>query len=337
MKKLNSVEQLTVSKQFSTLLQAGLPLLDVVSLLEMSFVTNSLKQGRTLSASFQHLGFDMFCISLLQTGEMSGSLAKSFLQIEIYLNKKIEINRKVRRALHYPTIVVLTSSFILWAMMMWVIPSFEQMFSNFQAELPLPTLILISASHWLKNYWMMIGLAIIVSLLIGFQIWQKCLPIQQKTDFLLSRLPIIGPIRKASLLAQWSKNISTLLASGMPILDAMRQSALISNDWLTFKLCSDLNGLLSQGWSLTDSLSRLKAQRYFLSESQLQLIKVGESSGELCSMLELISTQASDQLDELVDGLTQSLEPLLMVIMGLIIGTLVISLYLPIFQMGQIL
>ncbi len=337
MKKLNSVEQLTVSKQFSTLLQAGLPLLDVVNLLEMSFVTNSLKQGRTLSASFQHLGFDMFCISLLQTGEMSGSLAKSFLQIEIYLNKKIEINRKVRRALHYPTIVVLTSSFILWAMMMWVIPSFEQMFSNFQAELPLPTLILISASHWLKNYWMMIGLAIIVSLLIGFQIWQKCLPIQQKTDFLLSRLPIIGPIRKASLLAQWSKNISTLLASGMPILDAMRQSALISNDWLTFKLCSDLNGLLSQGWSLTDSLSRLKAQRYFLSESQLQLIKVGESSGELCSMLELISTQASDQLDELVDGLTQSLEPLLMVIMGLIIGTLVISLYLPIFQMGQIL
>ncbi|MEY5051099.1 MAG: hypothetical protein RLZZ619_1029 [Pseudomonadota bacterium] len=337
MKKLNSVEQLTVSKQFSTLLQAGLPLLDVVNLLEMSFVTNSLKQGRTLSASFQHLGFDMFCISLLQTGEMSGSLAKSFLQIEIYLNKKIEINRKVRRALHYPTIVVLTSSFILWAMMMWVIPSFEQMFSNFQAELPLPTLILISASHWLKNHWMMIGLAIIISLLIGFQIWQKCLPIQQKTDFLLSRLPIIGPIRKASLLAQWSKNISTLLASGMPILDAMRQSALISNDWLTFKLCSDLNGLLSQGWSLTDSLSRLKAQRYFLSESQLQLIKVGESSGELCSMLELISTQASDQLDELVDGLTQSLEPLLMVIMGLIIGTLVISLYLPIFQMGQIL
>ncbi len=337
MKKLNSVEQLTVSKQFSTLLQAGLPLLDVVNLLEMSFVTNSLKQGRTLSASFQHLGFDMFCISLLQTGEVSGSLAKSFLQIEIYLNKKIEINRKVRRALHYPTIVVLTSSFILWAMMMWVIPSFEQMFSNFQAELPLPTLILISASHWLKNYWMMIGLAIIISLLIGFQIWQKCLPIQQKTDFLLSRLPIIGPIRKASLLAQWSKNISTLLASGMPILDAMRQSALISNDWLTFKLCSDLNGLLSQGWSLTDSLSRLKAQRYFLSESQLQLIKVGESSGELCSMLELISTQASDQLDELVDGLTQSLEPLLMVIMGLIIGTLVISLYLPIFQMGQIL
>ena len=337
MKKLNSVEQLTVSKQFSTLLQAGLPLLDVVNLLEMSFVTNSLKQGRTLSASFQHLGFDMFCISLLQTGEMSGSLAKSFLQIEIYLNKKIEINRKVRRALHYPTIVVLTSFFILWGMLIWVIPSFEQMFSNFQAELPLPTLILISASHWLKNYWMMIGLAIIISLLIGFQIWQKCLPIQQKTDFLLSRLPIIGPIRKASLLAQWSKNISTLLASGMPILDAMRQSALISNDWLTFKLCSDLNGLLSQGWSLTDSLSRLKAQRYFLSESQLQLIKVGESSGELCSMLELISTQASDQLDELVDGLTQSLEPLLMVIMGLIIGTLVISLYLPIFQMGQIL
>jgi type IV pilus assembly protein PilC len=303
----------------------------------MPGIANNLRQGRTLSASFEHLGFDMFCIGLLQTGEMSGSLVKSFLQIEIYLNKKIEINRKVRRALHYPTIVVLTSSLILWAMLMWVIPSFEQMFLNFQAELPLPTLILIEASHWLKNYWVMISLAIITALLICFQIWQKCLPIQQKTDFLLCKLPIVGPIRKAALLAQWSKNVSTLLASGMPILDAMRQSALISNDWLTFKLCSDINSLLSQGWSLTDSLNRLKAQRYFLNESQLQLINVGESSGELSSMLELISIQASDQLDELVDGLTQSLEPLLMVIMGLIIGTLVVSLYLPIFQMGQIL
>ncbi|MEY2706466.1 MAG: hypothetical protein RI905_215 [Pseudomonadota bacterium] len=337
MKKLNSTEQLSVSRQFSTLLQAGLPLLDTVSLMHMNDVANHLKRGQSLSSSFEKLGFDMFCVGLIKTSEMSGALAKSFIQIETYLNKKIQINRKIKKALHYPIVVILTSCTILWAMLLWVIPSFEQMFANFQAELPRPTLILIQTSHWLKNYWMMIGLVLIFSLLICFQIWQRCLPIQQKTDFLLCRLPIIGPIRKASLLAQWSRNISTLLASGMPILEAMRQTALISNDWLTFELCSDLDNLLSQGWSLTDSLSRLKAQTYFLNAAQLQLIKVGESSGELCSMLELISTQASDQLDELVDGLTQSLEPLLMVIMGLIIGTLVISLYLPIFEMGQIL
>jgi len=337
MKKLNSMEQLSVSKQFSTLLQAGIPLLDTVNLMQMTSVSNYLKQGHSLSKSFKYLGFDMFCVGLIQTGEMSGSLVSSFLQIETYLNKKIQINRKVKKALHYPAIVILTSLTILWAMLMWVIPSFEQMFANFQAELPKPTLILIASSHWLKNYWMICGALLISTLLILFQIWQRCLFIQQKTDFILCSLPIIGPIRKSALIAQWSKNVSTLLSSGTPILDAIKQTALISNDWLIFKLCSDLNSLLSQGWSLTDSLRKLKVQAYFLNESQLQLIKVGESSGELCSMLDLISTQESEQLDELVDGLTQCLEPLLMVIMGLIIGTLVISLYLPIFQMGQIL
>ena len=337
MKQLNLAEQLIISKQFSTLLDAGLPLLDAINLMQMSDIANELKKGHSLSQSFMQLGFDMFCIGLIHTGEMSGSLTNSFKQIETYLNKKIEINRKVKKALHYPTIVLLISCAILWAMLIWVIPSFEQMFANFQAELPTPTLILIAISHWFKEFWMPMGLAVIFSLFVFFQIWQRYLPFQKKIDFLLCRLPIAGPIRKASLLTQWSRNISTLLASGMPILDSIRQTALISNDWVTFQLCSDVDGLLSQGWSLSDSLAKLKATGYFLNEAQLQLINVGESSGQLSSMLDLISNQASCQLDELVDGLTQSLEPILMIIMGLIIGTLVISLYLPIFQMGQIL
>ena len=337
MKQLNPAEQLIISKQFSTLLGAGLPLLDTINLMKMSDVANQLKQGYTLSASFKKLGFDMFCIGLIHTGEISGSLTNSFKQIETYLNKKIEINRKVKKALHYPTIVLLTSCTILWAILIWVIPSFEQMFANFQAELPKPTLLLITVSHWFKEFWMMIGLIVIFLLLAFFQIWQRCIHVQKKTDFLLCRLPIIGPIRRASLLAQWSRNISTLLTSGTPILDSIRQTALISNDWVIFKLCSDIDGLLSQGWPLSDSLARLKVTSQFLNEAQLQLISVGESSGELSSMLDLISNQASTQLDESVDDLTQNLEPLLMIVMGLIIGILVISLYLPIFQMGQIL
>lgn len=337
MKQLNPAEQLLVSKQFSTLLDAGLPLLDAINLMQMHGVASELKQGNTLSMSFKLMGFDMFCIGLIHTGEISGSLTNSFKQIESYLNKKIEINHKVKKALHYPTIVLLTSCTILWAMFIWVIPSFEKMFANFQAELPTPTLALIAASHWLKEFWMPIGLSVIFLLFVFFQIWQRYLSFQKKIDFLLCRLPIFGPIRRAFLLALWSRNISTLLSSGAPILDSIRQTALISNDWVTFQLCSDVDSLLGQGWPLSSSLAKLKATGYFLNEAQLQLINVGESSGELCSMLNLISNQASCQLDELIDGLTQSLEPILMIIMGLVIGTLVISLYLPIFQMGQIL
>jgi type IV pilus assembly protein PilC len=233
--------------------------------------------------------------------------------------------------------VLFASSLVLVAMFQWVIPSFESMFANFQAELPWPTRFLINSSHWVQNYFL--NLVIVLLSLAGLFhfIWKRHPQTQQVVDHLLLKLPIFGHIRKSSLLIQWSRNISLLISRGVPILEALKQTALHSNDWISFKFCAQINVSLAQGWSLSESIGQGSGQSLLTQKEQLQLIKVGEVSGDLPQMLANIANQEEDHLDHMIDQLAQSIEPCLMIIMGLIIGCLVVSLYLPIFEMGQIL
>jgi type II secretory pathway component PulF len=168
-------------------------------------------------------------------------------------------------------------------------------------------------------------------------IWRRHTQTQQVVDHLLLTLPIVGQIRKSSLLIQWSRNISLLTSRGVPILEALKQTALHSNDWISFKFCAQINVSLAQGWSLSESIKQISGKSLLSQKEQLQLIKVGEASGDLPQMLANIANQEEDHLDHMIDQLAQSIEPCLMIIMGLIIACLVISLYLPIFEMGQIL
>jgi type IV pilus assembly protein PilC len=222
-------------------------------------------------------------------------------------------------------------------MFQWVIPSFESMFANFQAELPWPTRLLIKASHWVQNYFLYLAIAIVCLMVLFKLIWKKHPQTQQTVDLLLLKLPILGQIRKSSLLIQWSRNISLLTSRGVPILEALKQTALHSNDWISFKFCAQINVSLTQGWSLSESIHQISEKSLLTHQEQIQLIKVGEASGDLPQMLANIANQEEDHLDHLIDQLAQSIEPCLMLIMGLIIGCLVVSLYLPIFEMGQIL
>jgi type IV pilus assembly protein PilC len=222
-------------------------------------------------------------------------------------------------------------------MFQWVIPSFESMFANFQAELPWPTKLLINASHWVHNYFLYLAMSIVCLTVLFNFIWRRHSQTQQVVDLLLLKIPMFGRIRKSSLLIQWSRNISLLTARGVPILEALKQTALHSNDWISFKFCAQINGSLAQGWSLSESITQASGQSLLTHKEQIQLIKVGEVSGDLPQMLANIANQEEEHLDHIIDQLAQSIEPCLMLIMGLIIACLVVSLYLPIFEMGQIL
>jgi type IV pilus assembly protein PilC len=222
-------------------------------------------------------------------------------------------------------------------MFQWVIPSFENMFANFQAELPWPTRLLIQSSHWVQNYSLMVAIALVSVIGVFHLIWRRHTQTQQVVDQLLLTIPIVGQIRKSSLLIQWSRNISLLTSRGVPILEALKQTAMHSNDWVSFKFCAQINVSLAQGWSLSESIKQISGKSLLSQKEQLQLIKVGEVSGDLPQMLANIANQEEDHLDHMIDQLAQSIEPCLMIIMGLIIACLVISLYLPIFEMGQIL
>jgi type IV pilus assembly protein PilC len=329
--------QLHLIRQLHSLLKSGFPLLDAIQLMELTNIQKSLANGNSLSYAFNKIGFHPFCVSLLQTGEATGDLVGSLSQAANYLDKQIKLQKKIKKALSYPCIVLSVSAIVLIAMFQWVIPSFESMFANFQAELPWPTRFLINSSHWVQSYFLYFLITITFIISLFHLICRRHSQTQQVVDLLLLKLPIFGQIRKSSLLIQWSRNISLLTARGVPILEALKQTALHSNDWISFKFCAQINGSLAQGWSLSESIGQASGQSLLTHREQIQLIKVGEASGDLPEMLANIANQEEDRLDHIIDQLAQSIEPCLMLIMGLIIGCLVVSLYLPIFEMGQIL
>ena len=334
---MKQATQLHLSRQLHSLFKAGLSLLDAVQMMGLNDIQKFLTNGNSLSYSLSKMEFHPFCVNLIQTGEATGNLLDNLLQASIYLEKQIKLQKKIKKALSYPCIVLFISSFVLVAMFQWVIPSFENMFANFQAELPWPTRLLIQGSHWVQNYFLILAIALGILIGLFHLIWRRHIHTQQMVDQLLLKLPIIGQIRKSSLLIQWSRNISLLTSRGVPILEALKQTALHSNDWVSFNFCAEINVSLAQGWSLSESIKQISGKSLLSQREQLQLIKVGEVSGDLPQMLANIANQEEDRLDHMIDQLAQSIEPCLMIIMGLIIACLVISLYLPIFEMGQIL
>lgn len=334
---MKETAQLHLIRQLHSLLKSGLSLLDAVQMMGLNDIQKSLANGNSLSYSLSRIGFHPFCVSLMQTGEATGNLLDSLSQVSTYLEKQIKLQKKIKKALSYPCIVLFVSSLVLVAMFQWVIPSFENMFANFQAELPWPTRLLIQGSHWVQNYFLNVVIALLSFVGLFHFTWKRHPQTQQVVDQLLLKLPIFGQIRKSSLLIQWSRNISLLTSRGVPILEALKQTALHSNDWISFKFCAQINVSLAQGWSLSESIGQGSGQSLLTQKEQLQLIKVGEISGDLPQMLANIANQEEDHLDHMIDQLAQSIEPCLMIIMGLIIACLVISLYLPIFEMGQIL
>jgi len=330
-------EQLSISRQLATLICSGLPLLDAIKLMEFRTIEQDLNQGQSLSYALEKLGFHTFCVGLIKTGEASGNLHSSLLQINTYLDKKIKLRKKVAKALIYPSLVLCISLIVLWAMFHWVIPSFENMFKNFNAQLPLPTLVLIEISYWVKSYSVFL-LIFFASLFILFiKLWSASKSLQQRIDRVVIQLPIVGRIRKSALVTQWARNTGILYGHGIPILDALQETALNSNDWVIWKFCATLRVLLSQGQAFSSAVTMSDPKHTLINKEYLQLIKISETSGDLSRILLLIADQEEEALDQLIDQLTQSLEPFLMLFMGLIIGSLVISLYLPIFEMGQIL
>jgi type IV pilus assembly protein PilC len=167
--------------------------------------------------------------------------------------------------------------------------------------------------------------------------WQRSAKFQQRWDQWILWLPLLGNIRVCGLISQWGKNMATLHSHGIPILDALKETALNSNDWVMFQFCSELKQYLSQGWSLSQSIGMTTYGVRLFKKEYLELIQVGETSGDLSYVLNVIATQEEEALDQLIEHLSQAMEPALMIFMGLVVGTLIIALYLPIFEMGQIL
>jgi type IV pilus assembly protein PilC len=347
-KKLSQSEQLHFAVQMLSLIQAGLPLLNAIQLLIQSApkswqawleeVRSLLKKGNSFSfcLSAQDGKFSPEFSNLIRVSERSGDLSLALRTISEQLEAQIELRRKVQQSLTYPVITLATSCLLVLVMMIWVVPVFKEVFGHFQAELPAPTRMLIVISSGIQYYCLELATSALI-LGAGFlYAWLKSSALQKSCDALLLRVPFFGNLFRLATLSNWCRTLGHLLETGLPLPDALRVTAQSSNNWVSHDFSAEIFKHLTRGWPLGESLKRADPKSRLLDVETLLLLHIGAESGGLAEMLNKRAATLGSQLSSQLNTLSQSLEPALILFVGVIIGTLVIILYLPIFNLGQI-
>ena len=336
------------AQQLLTLLDAGLPLLDAIRLIAASSeqnqqswlrkIQNQLKKGMRFSHCLEELdnSFSPEFIHLIQVSERTGDVALALQTICEQLEAQMELKRKIQQALIYPMITLCSSVLLVVVMMIWVIPVFKDVFGHFQADLPIPTKMLIRLSSALNTYFLEAAACMIGGSLFMLAAWQKSLGFQRKFDQWSLRIPVLGNLLRLAALTHWCRILGHLLESGLALPEALRVTAQSSNHWLSHDLSAEVFKHLTRGWPLGEALKKADPHRYLFDFETLQLLHIATESGFLPQMLVKRATTLESLLSGQLNHLGQTLEPLLIMIVGVIIGGIVITLYLPIFHLGQV-
>ena len=345
---LKKQDQLRFAEQLLSLLDAGLPLLNAIEIIYSSApkawlswlgsVHAQLKKGESFSQSLQKQKnqFSIEFINLIRVSERTGDFCLALKTICQQLEAQIELRRKIQQSTSYPLITLASSCLLVFVMMIWVVPVFKEVFDHFQADLPGPTKILIQASSWIEAFCIEITLTLFIFVtLFGFS-WLKLPQLQKYCDRVSFSIPLIGQLLRLATLTYWCRTLGHLLRSGLPLLDALRVTAQSSNHWLSHDFSAEIFKHLTRGWPLGDAIVKADPKHQLFDLETLQLLKIASESGALAEMLQKRSMVLSSQLSNRLNTLSQSMEPLLIIVVGLIIGGLVIILYLPIFNLGQI-
>ncbi|MCP4667868.1 MAG: type II secretion system F family protein [Deltaproteobacteria bacterium] len=340
--KVKSQDMVVFTRQFSTMIDAGLPLLQGLSILgeqtQNKTFRNILKQvakdvegGSTLGDALKKhpKQFDDLYVNLVSAGEMGGILDTILQRLAIHIEKAQKLKRRIKGAMTYPAIVVAVAVIVMSIILIFVIPVFEEMFSNFGKALPALTQLVVNSSRFVKSYfhWILIGIIIFVVL---FRFYRKSEKGRKLTDALVLKLPIFGPLVRKVAIARFARTLGTMIQSGVPILDALDIVARASGNVILEELILEVRTSIAEGQTIAEPLSEMD----LFPSMVVQMIAVGEATGALDTMLGKIADFYDDEVDVTVEALTTMLEPLLMVFLGGSIGGVVIAMYLPIFQMA---
>jgi type IV pilus assembly protein PilC len=333
------------TRQFATMVDAGLPIVQSLDILAKQSdnpaqkkillrVKETVENGGTLAEGLAHFPtvFDDLYVNLVIAGEKGGILDTILERLSIHMEKSLKLKREVKAAMIYPSVVISAAIIVTSVLMIFVIPTFKDMFADFGATLPLPTIIVMSISDFFVAYWYLIFglLGLSLALLINFSKTQNG---KRTIHPLLLKLPIFGAIVKKVAVARFTRTLATMLSSGVPILDALTICAKTAGNIVIEYDITRAKTAISEGKSLTDPLSTSTVFPGMV----VQMIGVGEATGALDAMLQKIADFYEDEVNTAVTGLKQLIEPLMILILGVIIGALVIAMYLPIFKMGSII
>jgi type IV pilus assembly protein PilC len=333
------------TRQLATMLKAGVPLLQSFEIVArgsnnprmtrlLTDIRNDVETGTSLSSAFRKhpLQFDSLYCNLIEAGEAAGILETLLERLASYQEKTLEIKAKVRSALVYPTSVLVVAFVVVTIIMLWVIPAFKDIFKNFGADLPLPTLMVISMSETFVHYWWAIFGVLVGGSYMFMQTWKRSERMQMGMDRLVLKLPIFGDLLHKASVARWSRTLSTMFAAGVPLVEALDSVGGASGNRV-FQVATDqIQRSVATGAALTASMQTTG----IFPNMVLQMSAIGEESGSLDAMLGKVADFYEAEVDEAVKSLSSLMEPIIIVFLGTLIGGIVVSMYLPIFKLGQV-
>ena len=340
--KVTKKDIVIFTRQFSTMIDAGLPLVQGLNILAeqaenptfkkiLKGLTKDVEGGSTLAEAMgKHPEvFDTLFVNLIAAGEVGGILDTILRRLAVFIEKAEKLKSQIKGAMTYPAVVVAIAFIVIAVILVFVIPVFQDMFSSFGSALPTPTQIVVNMSDFLKGniHWCILG---IVALAFAFKRYRNTTGGRKTTDTLALKLPVFGDLLKKTAVARFTRTLGTMISSGVPILDALEIVAKTAGNVVLEEIIFEVRGSIAEGQTIAEPL----AENDVFPGMVVQMIAVGEATGALDTMLEKIADFYDDEVDAAVDALTAMLEPLLMLFLGGAIGGLVIAMYLPIFKMA---
>jgi len=344
-KKIKPLDIALFTRQMATMMKAGVPLLQSFDIIGEGFVNpnmrklvDEVKQEVAAGNSFatalrknpQYFD-DLYC-SLVDAGEQAGALETLLERVATYKEKTEALKAKIKKAMSYPIAVLVVAFIVSAILLIKVVPQFQSVFSSFGATLPTFTLMVIGLSQLLQDWWLAI-IAIIIAITFGFNLaFKRSQRFRDWLDKGLLKLPIVGALIYKSSVARYARTLSTTFAAGVPLVEALDSVASATGNIVFKNAVLRVKQDVSTGMQLNFSM---RSTGVFPTLA-IQMAAIGEESGSLDNMLDKVATYYEDEVDNMVDSMTSLMEPFIMVILGIVVGGLVIAMYLPIFQLGNV-
>ncbi|WIF68623.1 type II secretion system F family protein [Metapseudomonas otitidis] len=333
------------TRQMATMMKAGVPLLSSFDIIGEGFdnpnmrkMVDELKQevaaGNSFASSLRKkpIQFDDLYCNLVEAGEQAGALETLLDRVATYKEKTEALKAKIKKAMTYPIAVLVVAIIVSAILLIKVVPQFEDVFKSFGAELPVFTQMVIGMSQVLQEWWLIVLIGVIGASFGIREIYRRSENFRNKIDQLLLKIPIVGDIIYKSSVARYARTLSTTFAAGVPLVEALDSVAGATGNVVFRKAVNQIKQDVSTGMQLNFSM---RTTGVFPSMA-LQMTAIGEESGSLDDMLDKVASFYETEVDNMVDNLTALMEPMIMAVLGVVVGGLIVAMYLPIFQLGQV-
>jgi type IV pilus assembly protein PilC len=332
------------TRQLATMMKAGVPLLQSFEIVSKGAsnpavqkllldIKTDVETGSALATAFRKfpLYFDNLYCNLVQAGEQAGILETLLDRLATYQEKTLAIMSKSKSALFYPIAIIAVAFIITAVIMIFVIPAFKEVFTNFGADLPAPTLVVMAISDWFVANWYII-FPVVGGGIYGFlEAWKRSIAVQVFMDKIMLKAPVFGHLVRISTIARWTRTLSTMFAAGVPLVEALDSVGGASGNYVYAAATKQIKAEVTTGTSLTVAMQNANVFPTMV----IQMVSIGEETGALDGMLSKVADFYEQEVDDAVEALSSLMEPMIMVVLGTLIGGMVIAMYLPIFKMGQ--